>query len=98
MLGLAKLRNAIVSEDNMACKLICLLARSTLGVVAGATMLVSQSSAQTPLKVMVFPGLANWSIFAADHKGLFAKHGIALEIINTPSSDAQRERLAKGEV
>src|SRR5215470_5748470 len=82
----------------MALNLIPLLPRAVVGAVAGAMLCVPQSSAQTPLKVMVFPGLSNWSIFAADHKGYFAKQGIALEIVNTPSSDAQRERLAKGEV
>ena len=56
------------------------------------------ASAQTALKVMVFPGLANYSIFAAQHKGLFAKYGLSIELINTPSSDVQREQLAKGEI
>jgi ABC-type nitrate/sulfonate/bicarbonate transport system substrate-binding protein len=66
-----------------------------LALLAGGTM---AASAQTALKVMVFPGLANTSIFAAQHKGLFAKHGLAIDLINTPSSDAQRERLAQGDV
>ena len=77
------------------------LARSMMiGALAGAAMLSAMppAQAQTALKVMVFPGLANFSIFAAQHKGLFAKHGLAIELINTPNSDAQRERLAKGEV
>jgi ABC-type nitrate/sulfonate/bicarbonate transport system substrate-binding protein len=56
------------------------------------------ASAQTALKVMVFPGISNYSIFAAQHKGLFAKHGLTIDLINTPSSDAQRDRLAKGEI
>jgi ABC-type nitrate/sulfonate/bicarbonate transport system substrate-binding protein len=77
------------------------LARSmTIGALASAAMLSAMplAQAQTALKVMVFPGLANFSIFAAQHKDLFAKHGLAIELINTPNSDAQRERLAKGEV
>src|SRR3977135_886721 len=53
--------------------------------------------AQTPLKVMVFPGLSNFSIFAAQHKDLFAKHGLAIELLNTPSSDVLRDGLAKGD-
>ncbi len=44
------------------------------------------ASAQTALKVMVFPGLSNYSIFAAQHKGFFAKHGLSIELINTPNS------------
>jgi ABC-type nitrate/sulfonate/bicarbonate transport system substrate-binding protein len=60
-----------------------------LGMLAGAAMLatMSSASAQTRLKVMVFPGLSNFSIFAAEHKNLFAKHGLAVELLNTPNSD-----------
>ena len=72
----------------------------TLGALAIAMVLggTMTARAQTSLKVMVFPGLSNFSIFAAQHKGLFAKHGLAIDLINTPNSDTQRERLAKGEV
>ncbi len=67
--------------------------------LAGAAMLatVSAAAAQTPLKVMVFPGLSNFSIFAAQHKNLFAKHGLAIELLNTPNSNVLREGLAKGD-
>jgi ABC-type nitrate/sulfonate/bicarbonate transport system substrate-binding protein len=70
-----------------------------IAALAGAAMLatVSAAPAQTPLKVMVFPGLSNFSIFAAQHKNLFAKHGLAIELLNTPSSDVLREGLAKGD-
>jgi ABC-type nitrate/sulfonate/bicarbonate transport system substrate-binding protein len=79
---------------------VALSARAALGALACAIMLAASSAAkaQTAVKVMVFPGLSNFSIFAAEHKNLFAKHGLAIELINTPSSDAQRDRLAKGEV
>ena len=59
--------------------------------------MVGPTQAQTPLKVIVFPGLSNFSIFAAQHKGLFAKHGLTIELINTPTSNAMREGVAKGE-
>lgn len=49
------------------------------------------------LKVMTFPGITNFPIFAAQHKGLFAKHGIAMELLYTPNSRTQREGLAKGD-
>src|SRR5216117_3383054 len=75
--------------------------RSTLriGVLACAAMVVTMSaaSAQTPLKVIVFPGLSNFSIFAAQHKNLFAKHGIDIELTNTPNSDVMRNGLAQGD-
>jgi ABC-type nitrate/sulfonate/bicarbonate transport system substrate-binding protein len=58
---------------------------------------MSAAPAQTHLKVMVFPGLSNFSIFAAEHKNLFAKHGLAVELLNTPNSDVLRNGLAKGD-
>jgi ABC-type nitrate/sulfonate/bicarbonate transport system substrate-binding protein len=101
--GDARLRTAEFDprEDIMARRsFMALSARVALGALAGATILVAPptAQAQTPVKVMVFPGLSNLSIFAAEHKNLFAKHGLAIELINTPSSDVQRERLAKGEI
>src|SRR5438067_7870004 len=75
--------------------------RSTLriGVLACAAMVgtMNAASAQTPLKVIVFPGLSNFSIFAAQHKNLFAKHGIDIELTNTPNSDVMRNGLAQGD-
>jgi ABC-type nitrate/sulfonate/bicarbonate transport system substrate-binding protein len=70
-----------------------------IGALAAAAMwgAADLAQAQTKLKVMVFPGLSNFSIFAAEHKNLFAKHGLAIELINTPNSDALRNGLAKGE-
>jgi ABC-type nitrate/sulfonate/bicarbonate transport system substrate-binding protein len=56
------------------------------------------ASAQSALKVMVFPSLTNYPIFAAQHKGLFGKYGLSIDLINTPNSDVQRDRLAKGEI
>src|SRR5262249_37501321 len=58
---------------------------------------ISAAPAQTQLKVMVFPGLSNVPIFAAQHKNLFAKHGLAIELLNTPDSDVLRNGLAKGD-
>jgi ABC-type nitrate/sulfonate/bicarbonate transport system substrate-binding protein len=70
-----------------------------IGALAAATTpgAAQVAQAQIKLKVMVFPGLSNFSIFAAEHKNLFAKHGLAIELINTPNSDALRSGLAKGE-
>src|SRR5262245_21293158 len=67
-------------------------------VLAGAAMFVniSGAAAQTKLKVMVFPGLPNLPILAAQHKDLFAKQGLAIELLNTPNSDVLRDGLAKG--
>src|SRR6516164_1972468 len=72
---------------------------SMIGTLACAMMLgtISAAPAQTQLKVMVFPGLSNVPIFAAQHKNLFAKHGLAIELLNTPNSDVLRNGLAKGD-
>src|SRR3989442_7935603 len=72
---------------------------SMVGMLACAIMLgaMNAAAAQTQLKVMVFPGLSNVSIFAAQHKNLFAKHGLAIELLNTPNSDVLRNGLAKGD-
>src|ERR1700747_622001 len=70
-----------------------------LGALACAAMFgtTSSAAAQTHLKVMVFPGLSNFSIFAAQYQNLFAKHGLAREVLNTPNSDVLRNGLAKGD-
>ena len=72
---------------------------STIAALAGAAMMgtVGAAQAQTAVKVMVFPGLPNFSIFAAQHKNLFAKHGLAIELVNTPNSGVLRDGLAKGD-
>src|SRR6266699_3176636 len=58
---------------------------------------ISAAAAQTKLKVMVFPGLSNLPIFAAQHKDLFTKQGLAIDLLNTPNSDVLRDGLAKGD-
>src|SRR5256886_153961 len=67
--------------------------------LAGAAMFasISAAAAQTKLKVMVFPGLSNLPIFAAQHKDLFTKQGLAIDLLNTPNSDVLRDGLAKGD-
>jgi ABC-type nitrate/sulfonate/bicarbonate transport system substrate-binding protein len=69
---------------------------AAFGVVAGQA---PNASAQGParLKVMSFPGMTNFPIFAAEHKGLFTGHGLAVELLNTPNSQVQRDGLAKGD-
>jgi ABC-type nitrate/sulfonate/bicarbonate transport system substrate-binding protein len=66
------------------------------GAVAGHARNARAQGTPT-VKVMTFPGLTNFPIFAAQHKRLFAKHGIAIELLYTPNSRTQREGLAKGD-
>lgn len=55
------------------------------------------AEAQTTLKVMVFPSLSNLATYVAQSKGLFAKRGLAVEVLHTPNSDVLRDGLAKGD-
>ena len=74
------------------------LRRAAFGA-AMAAMLgggLSCAAAQTNLKVMVFPGVQNLPLFAAQAKGFFAKHGLEVEVLNAPNSQELRDGLAQG--
>ena len=71
------------------------MAGATLAISSAASRVAAQ--AMTKLKVMAFPGLSNFPNYAAEHKGLFAKHGLAVELLFTPNSTVQREGLANGD-
>src|SRR6267378_1359297 len=55
------------------------------------------ASAQTALKVKMFPGAQALPALAAAQQGLFERHGLKVEILFTANSDEQRAGLAKGE-
>ena len=63
-----------------------------LGFAAGAAV------AQEPvaIRVNVFPGAQNLSLFAGVAKGIFEKRGLKVDIQFTPNSDEQRKGLAEG--
>lgn len=48
------------------------------------------------LAVIVFPGIANLPIYAAQAKGFFAKRGLDIDLKFTPNSDELRNGLAEG--
>src|SRR4249919_474289 len=50
----------------------------------------------TKLTVIVFPGVQNLPMFAAQQKGFFAKRGLAVDLKFTPNSDELRNGLAEG--
>jgi ABC-type nitrate/sulfonate/bicarbonate transport system substrate-binding protein len=56
----------------------------------------SGSAQETRLRVNTFPGPQNLALFVAQDKGLLAKRGLSVEIMFTPSSQAQRDGLVKG--
>jgi ABC-type nitrate/sulfonate/bicarbonate transport system substrate-binding protein len=49
-----------------------------------------------PLTVMVFQGMQNLPLFAAQDQGLFAKRGLTVDLKIATSSDEMREGLAAG--
>ena len=63
---------------------------------AGAALLPRKAAAQTKLTIMVFPGMPNLPLFAAQSNGFFAKRDLAVEIKYAPNSDEQRAGLADG--
>jgi|HubBroStandDraft_6_1064221.scaffolds.fasta_scaffold08608_8 ABC-type nitrate/sulfonate/bicarbonate transport system substrate-binding protein len=74
--------------------------QAMIGALAGAVTasLAHEAWAQTPTKltVMVFPGISNLPLFAAQTKGFFAKRGLEVDIKFTPNSDELRNGLAEG--
>src|SRR5437762_2684477 len=48
------------------------------------------------LMVIVFPGVQNLPMFAAQAKGFYAKRGLNVDIKFTPNSDELRNGLAEG--
>jgi ABC-type nitrate/sulfonate/bicarbonate transport system substrate-binding protein len=64
-----------------------------MAVVMGS---VGTSRAQTQLKAMIFPGLQNLPLIAAQEKGFFKKRGLEVELLPAPGSDAVRNGLAEG--
>jgi ABC-type nitrate/sulfonate/bicarbonate transport system substrate-binding protein len=60
-------------------------------------LFVPAAFAQTPLKVKMFPGAQSLPVLAAASQGLFAKHGLQVEVLFTANSDEQRNGLAARE-
>jgi ABC-type nitrate/sulfonate/bicarbonate transport system substrate-binding protein len=73
------------------------LATFGLAALMASTLATASANAQDALKVMVFPGLQNLPIFAAQAKGLFEKRKLAVEVLPAPSSDILRGGLIKND-
>lgn len=76
-----------------------MIATTRRSVLAGAaaTAAVGPARAQyTQLTVMVFQGMQNLPLFAAQHTGPFGRRGLEVEIKNAPTSDELRNGLAEG--
>lgn len=69
--------------------------KAALFVAVAASAGVAAAQERT-LRVNVFPGSQNLAIFTGLERGVFAKHGLKIELQNTPNSQAQRAGLAEG--
>lgn len=79
----------------MISKRLALMAIATF--VGATTGLAGAARAQdTKLTVIVFPGVQNLPMFAAQAKGFFAKRGLSVDLKFTPNSDELRNGLAEG--
>jgi ABC-type nitrate/sulfonate/bicarbonate transport system substrate-binding protein len=67
-----------------------------IGAAAVLASLGSSANAQTHLTTMVFQGVQNLPLFAAQQKGFFAKHGLVVDQRIAPSSQELRDGLAQG--
>src|SRR5262245_37433188 len=69
-----------------------------LGAATAASLAAPQALAQetTKLTVIVFPGMANLPILAAQAKGFFAKRKLEIDMKPTPNSGELRNGLAEG--
>ena len=68
----------------------------TAMAVAAALALPQAALAADQVTVMVFRGITNLPIFAAQAKGFYAKRNIAVDLQFTPNSTVQRQGLADG--
>jgi ABC-type nitrate/sulfonate/bicarbonate transport system substrate-binding protein len=52
---------------------------------------------QTPVRVKMFPGAQALPVLAAVSEGIFARHGLKVEVLFTANSQEQRDGLAAGD-
>ncbi len=69
-------------------------------LIALLCVLSGIASAQDParMRVKVFPGAQNLPLFAGVAKGMFAKRGIAVDLLFTVNSTELRDGLANGDI
>jgi ABC-type nitrate/sulfonate/bicarbonate transport system substrate-binding protein len=73
-----------------------MLQKKTVGFCMGMALFAGAASAQQPIELISFGGGANWPVWTAQDKGLFAKHGVAVKQTFTPNSVFQIENLVGG--
>jgi len=73
-----------------------LLAAAVAMIFTFAAMPRDARAEDTKLTVIVFPGVQNLPMFAAQAKGFYAKRGLNVDLKFTPNSDELRNGLAEG--
>ena len=73
-----------------------LAAAAAVVVVAVAALPRDARAEDAKLSVIVFPGLQNLPMFAAQAKGYYAKRGLNVDLKFTPNSEELRNGLAEG--
>jgi ABC-type nitrate/sulfonate/bicarbonate transport system substrate-binding protein len=71
-------------------------ALAALAALVAATGVGAARADDTKLTVIVFPGVQNLPMFAAQAKGFYAKRNLAVDLRFTPNSDELRNGLAEG--
>ncbi len=68
-------------------------------MIAFALAVLAQSSLadEALLRLRIFSGAGNLPLLVGEQQGIFARHGVKLQIDATPNSDAMRAGLAAGE-
>jgi ABC-type nitrate/sulfonate/bicarbonate transport system substrate-binding protein len=66
-------------------------------LAAGAVIGIDPAHAQTPLRVITFPGGANLPLWVAEEKGFFARNKLGVKISPTPNSITQVCSLLDGQ-
>lgn len=78
-------------------KILTLFAAGLLAACAGPAQQTVAAAHPEELKVIVFPGGFNWPLWAGQSQGFFAKNGVEVKIVDTPSSTFQLTGLARGD-
>ena len=64
--------------------------------LAAGISIIQRGTSQTHVTTMVFQGLQNLPLYAAQQKGFFAKHGLIVDQRIAPGSQELRDGLAQG--
>jgi ABC-type nitrate/sulfonate/bicarbonate transport system substrate-binding protein len=81
----------------MRCSLTTLPITASLLLVVALATGVTTAADPTRLRVKVFPGAQNLMIYTGLARGIFARHGLKVELLFTRNSQEQRDGLAKGD-